>query len=415
MIEGRAGMEQGLFKQVGVYEGNPKWQQGITRCQDMYSRKSDIRSEFARDYTRILHSTAYRRLKHKTQVFFATRHDHVCTRIEHVNHVASVSYTIAQFLGLNKELTNAIDIGHDLGHAPFGHAGEEFLKEILLKETGESFWHERNSLRFVDKCETLPDNKGFEHNLNLTYAVRDGIVCHCGEVDENAIFPREEAFDLYGIAKANQCAPFTWEGCVVKIADKISYQGRDIEDARLLRILTVTEIKELVKIGRRFGGAKVREINNTLLMHDFIMDLCRSSSPEKGIAFSSRYLELIQALKAFNYQYIYRHERLENYKRYARLVIESIYGTLLRFYQGEDTLASLRRQQDTYPVLVGTFYEWLLKYSDVGRKEGKSVKYRNEELYCLNNRKDYAQAAVDYISGMTDNFAIRVFEEITTF
>ena len=408
-------MERGLFRNVSAQEGNPKWNQSIARVKPIYQKQNDIRSEFARDYTRILHSTAYRRLKHKTQVFFATRNDHICTRIEHVNHVASVSYTIANYLGLNTELTNAIAIGHDLGHAPFGHAGEEILHRITLTEIGDAFWHERNSLRFVDQCETLPDNEGNEHNLNLTYAVRDGIVCHCGEVDENSIFPRDEAFELYAVEKSNHYSPFTWEGCVVKIADKISYLGRDIEDARMLKVLTVSETKELVRIGREFGKIRVNEINNTLLMHHFIVDLCQNSSPKKGISFSANYLDLINTLKKFNYEYIYKHERLTNYKRYAELVIESIYQTLLNCYRGQDTLRALDRYRDVYPVLIQTFKDWLLKHSDVGRNDKKNSRYHNQVLYWLNNRTDYAQAIVDYISGMTDNFAIRIFNEITTF
>lgn len=407
-------MERNLFKEVGVHEGNPKWDKGISRVQQLYKKTDDIRSEFARDYTRILHSKAYRRLKHKTQVFFATRNDHICTRIEHVTHVASVSYTIADFLGLNTELTNAIAIGHDLGHAPFGHAGETFLKGIVEREIGETFWHERNSLRFVDKCETLPDHNGIEHNLNLTYAVRDGIVCHCGEVDENSIFPREDALDLHSIEKSNQCAPFTWEACVVKIADKISYLGRDIEDARALKVLTIGEMKELVRIGREFD-AKVNEINTTLLMHDFIIDLCANSSPEKGIAFSAKHLSLINRLKEFNYDYIYKHERLTSYKRYAKLVIENIYDILINGYNGKNTIDGIARYREIYPVLVHTFSEWLQKYSDSGRGDSKTNKYQNEVLYNLENRNDYIQAIVDYISGMSDSFAIKVFNEITTF
>ena len=407
-------MQRGVFRAVGVHEGNPKWDQGIRRVKQLYKKPDEIRSEFARDYTRILHSKAYRRLKHKTQVFFATRNDHICTRIEHVNHVASVSYTIASYLGLNTELTNAIAIGHDLGHAPFGHAGETFLKDIVAKEIGETFWHERNSLRFVDKCETLPDHNGIEHNLNLTYAVRDGIICHCGEVDENSIFPREDAFDLYSIQKANHYAPFTWEGCVVKIADKISYLGRDIEDARLLKVLTIGETKELIRIGREFD-AKVNEINTTLLMHDFIIDLCDNSSPEKGIAFSARHLDLINRLKEFNYDYIYRHERLTSYKRYAQLVIESIYNILINGYNGTETLNEISRYREIYPILVQTFSDWLQKYSDAGRSDSKGGKYQNEVLYKLENRRDYVQAIVDFISGMSDSFAIKIFNEITTF
>lgn len=408
-------MERGLFQSVSTQEGNPKWRQSISRSKPIYKKTDDIRSEFARDYTRILHSTAYRRLKHKTQVFFATRNDHICTRMEHVNHVASVSYTIAKYLGLNTELTNAIAIGHDLGHAPFGHAGEEFLRKIITRETGKTFWHERNSLRFVDQCETLPDSKGIERNLNLTYAVRDGIVCHCGEVDETSIFPREEAFDLNTVKESNQCAPYTWEGCVVKIADKISYLGRDIEDARILKVLTISEIKELVRIGRKFGNIRVDEINNTLLMHNFIIDLCSHSSPEKGIAFSPNYLELIDTLKQFNYDYIYKHERLTNYQRYAALIVESIYHTLLNMYKGQETLTQLKRYQETYPVLVQTFYSWLYKYSNTKRRASDRNKYQNETLYNLEDKKDYIQAIIDYISGMTDSFAIRIFQEITTF
>lgn len=408
-------MERGLFSQVSACEGNENWEQYISRVTPIYKKANDIRSEFARDYTRILHSTAYRRLKHKTQVFFATRHDHICTRIEHVNHVASVSYTIASYLGLNTELTNAIALGHDLGHAPFGHTGEEFLKEIVQKELGQTFWHERNSLRFVDRCETLPDKEGIERNLNLTYAVRDGIVCHCGEVDENSIFPRKDYIELYSIEKANQCAPYTWEGCVVKIADKISYLGRDIEDALLLKVLTVSEVKELIKIGRDFGDAKANEITNTLLMHDFIVDLCHTSSPEKGIAFSPKYLELMKALKKFNYKYIYQHERLNNYKSYARLIIQSIYQTLLNGYNGKRTIAKLKRYQAIYPVLVASFIDWLQKYANIEHRNLKVNKYQNEVLYHLENKEDYIQAIVDYISGMSDSFAIKIFNEITTF
>ena len=407
-------MKRGLFSKVSAHEGNDKWTQATSRIQHMYKKPEDIRSEFARDYTRILHCNAYRRLKHKTQVFFATRNDHVCTRIEHVNHVASVSYTIASFLGLNTELTNAIAIGHDLGHAPFGHAGEEFLKEIVVNEIGETFWHERNSLRFVDKCETIPDNSGIERHLNLTYAVRDGIVCHCGEVDENSIFPRREAVDLYAIEKASQWSPFTWEGCVVKIADKISYLGRDIEDARLLKILTDSETDELTKICRAFGKSEINEISNSLLMHDFIIDLCENSSPERGIAFSAKYLDLINTLKQFNYTYIYRHERLNNYKKYARLIIESICHTLIRCYSGRDTLTQIERSRDIYPTLMLSFRDWLYKYSDIGRLQSGS-KYQNQVLYRLDDRKDYIQAIVDYTSGMSDSYAIKIFNEITTF
>ncbi|MDY2734546.1 HD domain-containing protein, partial [Intestinibacter sp.] len=224
------------FSDVAMVDNN-KWKKAIHRERELYSRENDMRSDFGRDYTRILHSLAYRRLKHKTQVFFNTRNDHICTRMEHVAHVESISYTIAKELGLNFELTKAIAIGHDLGHAPFGHKGEQIIKKLTKEHLNDSFWHEKNGLRVVDKLDLLQDNKGNFANLNLTYAVRDGIVCHCGEVDENAIIPRSDTIDLNQIENPGEVQPFTWEGCIVKISDKIAYLGRDIEDALLLNII----------------------------------------------------------------------------------------------------------------------------------------------------------------------------------
>ena len=128
------------FVNVSANENNPNWNNIISRQTPLYSRNNDIRSEFERDYTRIIHSNAYRRLKHKTQVFYSPQNDHICTRIEHVNHVESVSYTIANYLGLNTELTKAIAVAHDLGHSPFGHSGEKLLNEIAMRDLNTSFW-----------------------------------------------------------------------------------------------------------------------------------------------------------------------------------------------------------------------------------------------------------------------------------
>jgi dGTPase len=143
------------FQSVSTNPDNPNWEKCIARQESIYRRSNDIRSEFERDYTRILHSNGYRRLKTKTQVFFATKNDHICTRIEHVNHVASVSNTIAKHLGLNTELVNAIALGHDIGHAPFGHHGETVIRSLINENlTDGSFWHEKNSLFFIDSIET---------------------------------------------------------------------------------------------------------------------------------------------------------------------------------------------------------------------------------------------------------------------
>lgn len=160
-----------MFASVAATEHNPKWPDFIKREDVLYSRRDDTRSEFARDHNRLLHCTAYRRLRRKTQVFYAPENDHVCTRIEHVNHVTAISYTISRALGLNTELTNAIAVGHDLGHAPFGHVGQSILDEIAKDKIADNFWHEKNSLWFIDNIETLPNPENKEINLLLTYAV----------------------------------------------------------------------------------------------------------------------------------------------------------------------------------------------------------------------------------------------------
>src|SRR5574344_1158266 len=169
------------FETVSANEKNPNWENIIRREEPLYKRTDDIRTPFERDYTRILHSTAYRRLKSKTQVFYAPENDNICTRIEHVNYVESISYTIAKYLGLNTELTRAISIGHDVGHSPFGHKGGVVLSKICERDLETTFWHEKNSLYMLDNIELLEDYEANKRNLDLTYAVRDGIISHCGE------------------------------------------------------------------------------------------------------------------------------------------------------------------------------------------------------------------------------------------
>lgn len=404
------------FSKVATFKDSEKWDKSIYRQSELYKRPHEIRSEFMRDYNRILHSTSYRRLKHKTQVFFATENDHICTRIEHVNHVMSVSYTIASCLGLNTELASAIAIGHDIGHTPFGHEGEYILGEFVSDKLKSKFWHEKNSLRFIDKIETLPNPQGKENNLNLTYAVRDGIICHCGEVKSEAIFPRNDFIDLNDIKESSYISPYTWEGCVVKIADKISYLGRDIEDAIRLHILSISQIRKLKNIIKNINSSnKIKEINNTVLMHDFIINLCQNSTPDKGIVLSNEYIEFIESIKKFNYDNIYNHKRLNNFKKYAKLILNTICDTLVDFYDGKNTLEKLKTYEKTYPLLCQTFLEWLEKYCSNSKLLPRGLKYENIKIYDLILEKDYIQAVVDYISGMTDNFAIKIFNEILRF
>ena len=398
-----------LFEKVAAIPTNEKWEKMIKREQKLYARKGDVRSEFERDYTRILHCDAYKRLKHKTQVFFSPSNDHICTRIEHVQHVESISHTIAQYLGLNTELTKAIAIAHDLGHSPFGHAGEKILNEISIKDIGESFWHERNGVYMVDNIELLEDNEGNFKNLNLTYAVRDGIISHCGEIDENTLKPREEAIDLNNYTKPNEYAPYTWEGCVIKISDKISYIGRDIEDALSLKLLDKNKIKELKQI---LGMKQDEALNNTRIINDLIVDICKNSTPEKGLCFSEEKLNLIDSIKKYNYENIYRNQRMEASNEYFRIVLNRIYITLKKLYDEKNIEKNFLNAQKFYPNVIPQFKEWLEKYWSF-RNDNKK-EYKNKILF-ENNPKHYYKAIIEFISGMTDNFAIDVYNEIIRF
>lgn len=398
------------FKKYAANESNPNWNNIISRCTPLYKRDNDIRTEFGRDYTRIIHCNAYRRLKHKTQVFFSPDNDHICTRIEHVTHVESISYTIATYLGLNTELTKAIAVSHDIGHSPFGHVGERILSSLSQKDVGTTFWHEKNGLDFVDYIELLEDDNKYKKNLNLTYGVRDGIISHCGEVSENGLNPRTEYINLSDYKYPNQFAPYTWEACVVKLSDKISYIGRDIEDAITLGILD-NHLDELYKL--LDSKYTKNEINNTIIINYLITDLCENSSPEKGLCFSQDAFNLINKINEFNYKYIYNCQRIQPSNRYFNIVLTEIYSLLKSTFEQDHTLENVENLNKFYPKLYKNFLSFLNHYFDLGNRE--NLKLKNQVVFNLNNEKEFYKAIIYFISGMTDNFAIEIYNEIIGF
>ena len=398
------------FKKYAANESNPNRNNIISRCTPLYKRDNDIRTEFGRDYTRIIHCNAYRRLKHKTQVFFSPDNDHICTRIEHVTHVESISYTIATYLGLNTELTKAIAVSHDIGHSPFGHVGERILSSLSQKDVGTTFWHEKNGLDFVDYIELLEDDNKYKKNLNLTYGVRDGIISHCGEVSENGLKPRTEYINLSDYKYPNQFAPYTWEACVVKLSDKISYIGRDIEDAITLGILD-NHLDELYKLlDSKYTKDK---INNTIIINYLITDLCENSSPEKGLCFSQDAFNLINKINEFNYKYIYNCQRIQPSNRYFNIVLTEIYSLLKSTFEQDHTLENVENLNKFYPKLYKNFLSFLNHYFDLGNRE--NLKLKNQVVFNLNNEKEFYKAIIYFISGMTDNFAIEIYNEIIGF
>lgn len=399
-----------LFKNYAATIDNPKWENIISRKEPLYHRKSDIRSEFERDYTRIIHSNSYRRLKHKTQVFFSPENDHICTRIEHVTHVESISYSIANYLGLNTELTKAIAVSHDLGHSPFGHTGERILSNLSKNDLGIPFWHEKNGLNLVDSIELLEDSEKNKQNLNLTYAVRDGIISHCGEIDENGIKPRDEFIDLCSYIRPNQFAPYTWEACVVKVADKISYIGRDIQDAITLGILD-EHLDELYAL--LHDNMRDKTLNNSNIIHYLVYDLCENSSPENGLCFSDEAFHLINKIKEFNYKNIYFSDRIKPSNRYFELVLTEIYNTLKACFDGKDVFSSAKSLEKFYPKLYRDFSDFLYSFYDYSGRS--SSKFKNKVLFSSSSASDFYQAILFFISGMTDNYAMNIYNQIIGF
>jgi dGTPase len=395
------------FENVQMNEKNPKWENSISREKELYSPHfgtDTMRSEFDRDYTRIINCKAYKRLKSKTQVFFSPDNDHICTRIEHVNLVESISYTIANYLGLNSELTKAISVAHDLGHTPFGHQGEKILNEISEREGLEKFWHGKNGLEFVDNFELLKDTEGIKRNLSLTYAVRDGIIGHCGAFAKEGLKPRDEFIDLKNFSKPAQFMPYTWEGCVVKIADNISYIGRDIEDAMSMGLLKPKDVEKFNSLVEDI------KITSTNIINYLVVDLCENSNVEEGLKFSEKANETMNKLIEFNNEKIYKSDILKPMVRYCTLFMNELFSLLKSQFDGENTIKHLKNLRRFYPELATEFLGWLANYSMVENRD--EAKYNNKIIFDITNEKEYKKAIISYLSGMTDKYIVKMYNTL---
>lgn len=398
------------FEEVQMNEKNPKWKKAICREEELYNPvfgAKTMRTHFDRDYTRIINCNAYRRLKHKTQVFFAPQNDHICTRIEHVNLVESISHTISNHLGLNLELTKAIAVAHDIGHAPFGHQGEFILSTISEREYKEKFWHAKNGLHFVEDLELLKDYIDVKRNLNLTYAVRDGIIGHSGEPDKNGLKPRDNAINLKDFKCSGYVNPYTWEGCVVKIADNISYMGRDIEDAIQMNLLTEKDVKKFNNLIEKVN------ISNSNIINYLVVDLCENSSIETGLKFSDEALDTMYKIKQFNNEKIYQHDKIKPTIRYFTVIINEIFYALRNEFDGKNTIKNLKKMKRYYPELASEFASWLSNYAVT--EDRNNERYDNKIIYNLEKLDDYNRAIVDYMSGMTDIYIVKIYNELINY
>lgn len=338
----------------------------------------DIRLEFARDVDKIIHSSCYTRYMSKTQVFVEPLNDHISTRMTHVQYVSKAARTIARALRLNEDLCEAIALGHDVGHTPYGHFGESILNKISKTyNDGKCFAHNLNSVRVF----TVTEKKG--NTTNLTLQVLDGIMCHNGEFVQEKYMPnRNKTFKtlykeyeecLKNEEMIKRLIPMTLEGCVVRVSDIIGYIGKDIDDANRLGVFNKELLPENVK---KYLGTE-----NTQIMNSIIVDVIKNSYNKDYISMSKEVYEAVKTLKKFNYYNIYYQAiTQEDRARYTK-TIETLYSVYSRALDLED------KENDIYKLYLNNMSEEYLKSNSDSQK------------------------IIDYISGMTDNYLQRQYEK----
>lgn len=302
------------------------------RAQD--EEKCKIRTEFQRDRDRIIHSKSFRRLMHKTQVFLAPEGDHFRTRLTHTIEVSQIARTIARSLNLNEDLTEAIALGHDLGHTPFGHNGEDVLN--MVHPGG--FEHNVQSLRVVDVLESTATRTG----MNLTAEVRDGILNHTGGGK-----------------------PFTLEGQIVKISDRIAYINHDIDDALRSNVISMDDIPESSL--KLFGYSHRERIDN------MVTDVIANSTDRDEIFQSESFRDELNKLRSFMFSHVYKSSRVKR----------------------EEDLAKVE-------VVIRSLYEYFLKNPDK----------LPEDLRLIAEKDGINEAVKDYVAGMTDRFALNIYTDL---
>lgn len=341
------------------------------------TRKNEfnIRCEYSRDADRILHSTAYTRYMDKTQVFSLFNNDLITHRALHVQFVAKIARTIGRALKLNEDLIEAIALGHDLGHVPFGHTGERFLSDICVRNGLGYFHHNVQSVRVLQELEK--HGKG----LNITIQVLDGILCHNGELLSKKYVPNlnkteEDFWKEYNLSWNDKdydkkIRPMTLEGCVVRISDIIGYIGRDFEDAIRVKLINRKELPSSI--------SNVLGDKNSSIIDVLVEDLIVHSYDKPYLEFSNEKYNALKELLQFNYKNIYLNTKKED-------------------------------REEKYKRLFENLFEALK--TDLTLKRGRIY-----DEYYLEMSKDYTKSnsfdriVVDFITGMTDKFFIRQYTE----
>ncbi|MFO7708370.1 MAG: HD domain-containing protein [Desulfobacterales bacterium] len=328
------------------------------------------RQAFSADVDRILHARAYARYIDKTQVFYLIRNDHITHRVLHVQLVSKISRSIGRFLGLNEDLIEAIALGHDIGHTPFGHDGERFLSELCVEHGIGTFQHNVQSVHFLD----LVERKG--QGWNLCLQTLDGILCHDGEVHNQSLAPQPgKSFATLAAemqAKKDrpeiELTPMSLEGCVVRMADTVSYVGRDIEDAIRLRLIRREELPP--------DSVRLLGDTNGTIVFNLVTDILKNSHGKGHVAFSPEISEALRQLKRFNLERIYLNPRMKPHTA-------SIRGLFRRLF--EEYLAAIETRREESVIYRGFL-------------NGMSGDYLE--------RHRPAEVVRDFIAGMTDHYFI---------
>jgi len=339
---------------------------------------SDFRGEFARDRDRILYSGGFRRYVGKTQVvYFASQFDeHITNRAIHTLQVSQIGRTLGRLLRLNLDLIEAIALGHDLGHPPFGHDGEEFMDELCHEHGLGHFNHNVHGLYYVERVAN--GNRG----MNLTFQVRDGMLHHDGESLRDSLVPErgrtEEGLEDY-VERASRGerpdrTPSTLEGCLVRLCDTVSYLGQDVEDAIRLGLLKRPDLPQTV---RSVLGDSNREIINS-----FLSDIAANSLDRDEIRMSAPVAAACRELREFNYGRIYGHPDIRREKQRIR----GAFRSLFRHFLSE--VEAGRQDSIIYPHFLNN----------------RSAEYLETASSAVKVR--------DYLATMTDRYFTHVFSSL---
>jgi len=334
------------------------------------------RQNFAVDADRILHSRAYTRYIDKTQVFYLISHEQISHRVLHVQLLSKIARTIGKFLRLNEDLLEAIALGHDIGHPPFGHDGERILSGLCEYHGVGPFLHSIQGVWFLDRLEK--QGRG----LNLSLQVLDGILCHDGETHLERLSPQgdktfghlEEEIRAKLADPEAPLKPMTLEGCVVRLADTISYIGRDLEDAITLKLLRREELPP--EVGQKLGRT------NGAIVYSLVADLITHSYNKNYVGYSPEVGRLLKKLKEFNYRRIYDNPRIKA----ETPKLEALFHQLF-----ERFVADLEAGREDSPIWAD-----FLSFMDPGYRDSRQP----------------AEIVRDFLASMTDAYFLRTSQDL---